>query len=91
MSETDPNRSIAAGTDDVVDAKQFAEVFTAVKQQIGRVIVGQGRVVDELLLAVFSGGHCLLQGVPGLAKTLLVQTLAEAVDLSFAVFSSRPT
>ena len=76
--------------DDLAAAKRFGEVFQSVKQQIARVIVGQDRVVDELLLAVFSGGHCLLQGVPGLAKTLLVQTLARAVDLSFSRIQFTP-
>ncbi|MDB5324517.1 MAG: ravA 1 [Phycisphaerales bacterium] len=75
---------------DLAAAKRFGEVFQAVKQQIARVIVGQERVVDEMLLAVFSGGHCLLQGVPGLAKTLLVQTLARAVDLSFSRIQFTP-
>ena len=90
MSEADGIHPPAAVHDDVADAKRFADVFAAVKQQIARVVVGQTRVVDELLLAVFSGGHCLLQGVPGLAKTLLVQTLARAVDLSFARIQFTP-
>jgi len=51
--------------------------------EIGRVILGQAQVRREVLICLFAGGHCLLRGVPGLAKTLLIKTLAEAVDLKF--------
>jgi MoxR-like ATPase len=77
-------------SDDLTAARRFGEVFAAVQEQIGQVIVGQKRVVNELLLSMFSGGHCLLQGVPGLAKTLLVQTLSRAVDLSFSRIQFTP-
>ena len=56
----------------------------AVRQQIGTVVVGQNVVVERLLVALFTGGHLLLQGVPGLAKTLLVATLAKTIVLAFA-------
>jgi MoxR-like ATPase len=62
----------------------------ALRQEVARVIVGQERVVEELLLAVLAGGHALLEGVPGLAKTLLVRTLAEATDLSFRRIQFTP-
>ena len=55
-----------------------------VKQRVAEVVVGQERVVERLLIALFTGGHLLLQGVPGLAKTLLVNCLARAVDLQFS-------
>jgi MoxR-like ATPase len=55
-----------------------------VRRQIGKVVVGQDVVVERLLVALFTGGHLLLQGVPGLAKTLLVATLAKTIDLAFA-------
>jgi MoxR-like ATPase len=55
-----------------------------VRQRIGTVVVGQENVVERLLIALFTGGHLLLQGVPGLAKTLLVSVLAKSVDLHFA-------
>jgi MoxR-like ATPase len=55
-----------------------------VRQQIGTVVVGQDEVVERLLIALFTGGHLLLQGVPGIAKTLLVATLARTIDLKFA-------
>ncbi len=57
--------------------------YTQTKQEIAKVIVGQDEVVKAVLIAIFSNGHCLLVGVPGLAKTLLVQTVAKVLDLSF--------
>jgi len=57
--------------------------YNNLKQEIGKVIVGQQEAVDSLLLSVFTGGHCLLLGVPGLAKTLMVSTLARTLGLSF--------
>ena len=54
-----------------------------VAAEIGKVIVGQTRIVDELLISVLAGGHCLLEGVPGLAKTLMVSTLAQSLKLDF--------
>jgi MoxR-like ATPase len=54
-----------------------------IRAEIRKVIVGQDQVVDQLLTAIFAQGHCLLEGVPGLAKTLMVSTLAQALDLSF--------
>jgi MoxR-like ATPase len=68
------------------DAEAVAELAAArdqIRAEIGKVIVGQEDVVDQLLVALFAGGHSLFVGVPGLAKTLLVQTLAAALDLSF--------
>ena len=83
--------SVAADDeDDVAAAGRFCEKVGEVRREVGKVIVGQDRVVEELLLAVFAGGHCLLQGVPGLAKTLLVRTLADAMDLGFARVQFTP-
>ncbi len=67
----------------VEQAKHIQLKYQALKGQISKVIVGQDEVVDELLVSLFSGGHSLLIGVPGLAKTLLVNTLAQALGLSF--------
>jgi MoxR-like ATPase len=58
--------------------------------ELGRVIIGQRRVVRELLVCLLAGGHCLLRGVPGLAKTLLIKTLAEAIDLKFSRIQFTP-
>ncbi len=68
---------------DVQQAAELVRARAAIREQIARVIVGQEQVVEELLTSLFTGGHCLLIGVPGLAKTLLVSTLAQAVHLSF--------
>jgi MoxR-like ATPase len=64
-------------------AEQFRNRYTSVKEQIGRVIVGHDEIVHGVLTSLFIGGHCLLEGVPGLGKTLLVRTLAEALSLHF--------
>src|SRR5437660_12288489 len=60
------------------------------RDEIGKVIIGQERVLDELLMAIFCRGHALLVGVPGLAKTLMVSTLAQALDLSFKRIQFTP-
>jgi len=57
--------------------------LSAIKNEIGKVIVGQKIIIEELLISILAGGHCLLEGVPGLAKTLLVSTLAETMELDF--------
>lgn len=67
----------------------LAKVAT-LRVEIGKVVVGQRAVVDELLIAFLAGGHALLEGVPGLAKTLMIRTLADAVDLSFRRIQFTP-
>src|SRR5438093_1817579 len=61
-----------------------------IKEQLSRVIVGQHDVIEQMLIALFGRGHCLLEGVPGLAKTLLVSTLARSLDLSFSRIQFTP-
>jgi MoxR-like ATPase len=63
--------------------ERLNQAYRKITEEIGKVIVGQRRVIEELLIGMFAGGHCLLQGVPGLAKTLMVRTLAESLNLSF--------
>jgi MoxR-like ATPase len=63
--------------------ERVAEVAGRLERELAKAIVGQQRVVREILIAFLAGGHCLLRGVPGLAKTLLIKKLAEAVDLKF--------
>ena len=68
------------------DEARFERIQTAshqVRTELARVIVGQDDVIDQLLLSLFAGGHCLLVGVPGLAKTLMISTLSETLSLSF--------
>lgn len=64
-------------------AEEFRSRYGAIREQIGRVIVGHDDIVHGVLACMFIGGHCLLEGVPGLGKTLLVRTLAQALDLKF--------
>ncbi len=63
-------------------AERVAGSRQKILTELRKVIVGQDDVVDEVLMALFCGGHCLITGVPGLAKTLLVKTLAQILDLS---------
>ncbi|MGH7536091.1 MAG: AAA family ATPase, partial [Gemmatimonadales bacterium] len=69
--------------DDVQQLERLVEAVTRLRTQVAQRIVGQNDTVDGILTAILAGGHALLIGVPGLAKTLMVQTLAEALDLSF--------
>ncbi len=71
-------------------AEQIAQGRARILEQLRRAIVGQDEVVDQVLIALFTGGHCLLTGVPGLAKTLLIKTLAEILDLSFKRIQFTP-
>ena len=68
---------------DVQAVERFRDACAKLREEIRQVIVGQDRVVEEVLLAMFARGHCLLEGVPGLAKTLLVRTLAQVLSLQF--------
>jgi MoxR-like ATPase len=72
-----------AALDDASRIDALQETYAAMRRQIGKVIIGQERVIEEMLIALFSGGHVLLEGVPGLAKTLLISTLAKVMDLTF--------
>ncbi len=69
---------------------KFEEAYGRLRGEIGKVIVGQDKVVEELLTALFVGGHCLLVGVPGLAKTLLVSTVARSLNLKFSRIQFTP-
>jgi MoxR-like ATPase len=71
-------------------AEEFAARYKAVRDQLGRVIVGHSDIVHGVLTCLFVGGHCLLEGVPGLGKTLLVRTLAQALDLKFSRIQFTP-
>ena len=64
-------------------AEQFRQRYKAIKEEIGKVIVGHSDIVDGVLTCLFVGGHALLEGVPGLGKTLLLRTLAQVLDLKF--------
>ncbi len=71
-------------------AEEFRSRYQSLREQIGRVIVGHDEIVHGVLTCLFVGGHCLLEGVPGLGKTLLVRTLATALDLDFSRIQFTP-
>src|SRR5437868_2980032 len=70
--------------------EQFREAYTALRAEIGKVIVGHDAIVEGTLIALFAGGHVLLEGVPGLGKTLLIRTLSEVLELSFSRIQFTP-
>jgi MoxR-like ATPase len=70
--------------------EQWERTYKAVKEQVGRVIVGQEEVVEQILWCIFAGGHALLEGIPGLGKTMLVRTVADSVDLQFSRIQFTP-
>ncbi len=78
------------GEHDVKAIEQLHEGFNHLRNELNKVIVGQDEVVEQLLTALFAGGHCLLVGVPGLAKTLIVRTLAQALSLDFSRVQFTP-
>ena len=65
------------------DVQRLLEKLPLLRQEIGKAVIGQQRVVEELLTAFLAGGHCLIEGLPGLGKTLLIRTLAQAVHVTF--------
>ncbi|MGC6430213.1 MAG: AAA family ATPase [Jejuia sp.] len=75
---------------DVAEIEQFIKKYGDLKQEIAKVIVGQDTVVNQILISIFSGGHSLLIGVPGLAKTLMVNTIAQALGLDFKRIQFTP-
>ncbi len=83
LNEQNGNTEMANETDDVKAVEKLGEARDGVVKELRKVIVGMEDVIDEMMIAVFAQGHCLLVGVPGLAKTLLVSSLAEALSLSF--------
>jgi MoxR-like ATPase len=87
MSESN---SAGAGSNDVEMVEEIGQAFNRVRREIHKKIVGQDEVVDNLLISIFAGGHVLLVGVPGLAKTLLVTSLCEALDLDFKRIQFTP-
>lgn len=81
MEIVDSSTSITQ--EELAQVQKLQESFASLKTELGKVIVGQSEVIEELLIALICRGHCLLVGVPGLAKTLLVSTLARTLSLSF--------
>src|SRR4026209_1130248 len=74
----------------IASAEKVAEGRERILTELRKVIVGQDEVVEQVLIALFTGGHCLITGVPGLAKTLLIKTLADILDLDFKLIQFTP-
>ena len=80
-SQVDP--ADALSDEDLRSVEQMKNSYAAIRAELANVIVGMDQVIDELLISIFSRGHCILEGVPGLAKTLLISTLSRSLSLSF--------
>src|SRR5437773_3943176 len=76
--------------DDVQAVHRLQEAYQQITTELAKVVIGQQQVIEELLVAMFARGHCLLVGVPGLAKTLMIQTVAEALVLQFSRIQFTP-
>lgn len=88
MSTTTDNTQMA--TDDVAAIDQLGKVYLQLKDELGKIIVGQSDVIERLAICLFARGHALLMGVPGLAKTLLISRLAETMALDFSRIQFTP-
>jgi MoxR-like ATPase len=75
---------------DLAAIERLNDGYKRIRKELGKAIVGQDRVLEELLIAIFARGHCLLVGVPGLAKTLMIRTLADSLTLSFSRVQFTP-
>jgi MoxR-like ATPase len=89
------NERVSAGQadlsgDDVKALEKLNQAYATVRNELGKVIVGQNEVIEQLLISIFAKGHCLLEGVPGLAKTLMVSTLARTLSLEFSRIQFTP-
>jgi MoxR-like ATPase len=89
---SEPNETFAdpKGNDDVEAAQRLTDAYRQIRQEMAKAIVGQEQVLEELLICVFARGHAILEGVPGLAKTLMVSSLARCLDLDFARIQFTP-
>ena len=88
MSEE--QRAVEAGGRDAEAIQTVQQAHQGLMREVGKVIIGQKQVVEQALIAIFTGGHCLLEGVPGLAKTLLVSSIAQSLHLSFKRIQFTP-
>src|SRR5579875_2369030 len=89
MNET-MNQAAEISPDDLESVRRLRDAFDNIKKQLSRIIVGQDEVIEELLIALFSRGHCILEGVPGLAKTLMISSLAKCLSLAFSRIQFTP-
>ena len=77
-------------SDDVQKVNQLKTAYASLIEELGKTIIGQREVMEQLFISLLSRGHCIIIGVPGLAKTLLINTLAQAVDLKFSRIQFTP-
>ncbi len=89
------NERVSAGQadlsgEDIKSLEKLSQAYADVRNELGKVIVGQNEVVEQLMISIFAKGHCLLEGVPGLAKTLMVSTLARTLNLEFSRIQFTP-
>ena len=82
---SDGNTEVASESVDLLH-----DAYGRLAEQIGKIIVGQQDVIEQLLIALFSRGHCLLEGVPGLAKTLMISTLSKSLSMGFSRIQFTP-
>ncbi|MCW8139141.1 MAG: AAA family ATPase [Planctomycetota bacterium] len=87
---TPDSKSKSMTEDDIAAVEHLQKAYRAIRDEMGKVIVGQEEVLEQLLICIFSRGHCLLIGVPGLAKTLMISTLARTLSLSFSRIQFTP-
>jgi len=89
MSESAPDQTPGSGSD-VEAVRRLADGYRQIREELGKVIIGQEAVIEEMVTAMLCRGHCILEGVPGLAKTLMVSTLAQTLSLSFSRIQFTP-
>ena len=77
-------------TNNLTHCQQLVEKLPLLKNEIAKTIIGQKEVIDEILIALLAGGHCLLEGVPGLAKTLMVKTISDTLQMDFKRIQFTP-
>ena len=90
MSEETIGKMSEFSDDELELLKKTSEATSSIRKELSKVIIGQEKVIDQLLIAIFSKGHCLLEGVPGLAKTLMVSTLAKCLRMDFSRIQFTP-
>jgi MoxR-like ATPase len=90
VAEPEPEEKWPKIDGDVAAIDRLNEGYRRITKELSKTIVGQQRVLEELLIAIFARGHCLLVGVPGLAKTLMIRTLADSLNLSFSRIQFTP-
>ena len=85
-----PDTGTTLPPDDVAAIDELGKVYQSLREELGKVIIGQDEVVEQLAICLFSRGHALLMGVPGLAKTLLISSVGECMHLSFSRIQFTP-